>query len=214
MAPYSELGGDRAPVYDGIWTGLKILQVLSVRDEIYVIYENAAGLIKIAKLDESAAAGTDGSSKTKCRLYTGYKYFNKAFSLKQLKAIELRISKLQGAVNVRGYYRGDGYSLWSSLNSGTVQGGNGLEQRRRRLRMVPLHHAGVAPSSNDKLDRAYGFQICIEWEGKMQIDLINMMADIQTDAFEKLSDEIGTGIDLAEGTDQIELDDYDYEVAQ
>ena len=218
MTPVSAMNAQSSPIYDGVWTGLDVLQVLSARYDdqtrIFVFCDDDANL-RLVYLDDDAQLDP-GDTRPASRLYLGYKTFGNPFEKKQLRFIEIWCRGLYGDVDVTAYFRPDGYPLWSKMASGKLVSGTGsYRQVRGRLRLPA--NTGVVTAlvqgSRDRLDIGYAFQVCLEWTGRMQVDKVMFTAEMKsTRNFIQLCNEPDSATDIETGTDIMELNDYENEV--
>lgn len=220
MASIYGLSGAPAPAYDGIWTGVNPRQVLTaVRSNAQLLLVISEGN-KVYSLSNSVYTD-QGSKKTLCRVYTKVMYFKNnngaddRVSLKELQYVELWASDIYHDVDVKVYYRPEGYPLWSTLGTATIQAaGSAYPQRRRKLRIALSDDAKTYdPETKGALFKASGFQFCIEWSGNLKLTTARFVANgplAETPnlacAEEDLSDTLTASSDL------FELDDYTYNI--
>lgn len=215
LASVYGMRGAPAPSYDGIWTGVNPVQVLTAtrsnRQLLLIISEDN----KVYTTSE-AVYEDEGGNDPLCRVYTKVMYFpNDRVSLKELQHVELWVSDLYKDVDVTVHYRPEGFPLWSQLGTATIPSlGSAYPQRRRRLR-IPLSDDAKTydPETGDALYKATGFQFCIEWRGSMQLSTVRFTASGPLAETPKLAcqEEVGSDI-LTASSSLYELDDYTYNI--
>jgi hypothetical protein len=214
MSPVSMLGQQGSPIYDGVWTGLDVQQILSAsyngKERLFAFAKDSNGDNKLYYLDESGYED-EGSSRPVQRVFTGGKSWGNIFDLKTLKYIDIWLEDIKGNVDVTAYYRADAHPLWCQMNSIRVSSGtSGLNQRRNKIR---LH---VDTESYDSIKetalwRGYRFQICIEWTGHARLSMIRMAAVFDRSDYDLVNTN-ETAENLAAGTNTVQLDNYEYEI--
>lgn len=211
------LRGQQAPAYDGIWAGLRFLQVLRARDgsreQAYVVARGATNL-ELWKVDDDAL--TDQGTAPLCRVVTRAVTWSDRNVLKAFRALEVSIRDLRGDATVTAYWRPDGYPLWNRCNTVSLSApADGLAQRRRQVRLTPANADRLCdPTTGLLLNRSTGFQFCIEWTGVLALEPPVYYADPVAEERGELSCTPEQGVALVEGEAGLVLDDFtDYEVA-
>jgi hypothetical protein len=210
------LRGQAPPAYDGIWTGLKFLQVLRARDgsqeQAYLMVRGQNNL-ELWRADDTALS--DNGTPPKCRVVTRVVTWG-TDALKAFRSMEITVRDLRGDATLTAYWRPDGYPLWNKCSTETMSAPvEGLAQRRRQVLLVPLNAERICdPTTKLLVNRAQGFQFCIEWTGVLTIEPPAYFADTVVDEKRGLSCTPATGVALVAGDAGLELDDYtDYEVS-
>ena len=183
----SGVGGKSSAGYDGVWTGLRILQVaggiFNGEPRAFAFVANESGTNALWEITRETGADISGGFETpqQCVLETRSFDFQKPFTLKSLLRCDLWVTGIENTVTMTVYFRTDAHPCWtlwgtksmcatvadplvneaSPLSSTTVQG---LPQQRSQLRFT------APPDTCDEitgrlLRMGYAAQIRIEWSG-------------------------------------------------
>jgi hypothetical protein len=168
------LSGPEAPAYDGVYTGLKFLQVLEAErngEIIHIIVARTARGIELFRLGEGIVDGT--ASRVPARIYTKAMTFNDQYTplsdRKRLACVEMALSKLQGIVNVRVLFRPLGTLLWNPMGSFQIEVPAGSLPHRLISQRLTLS-TQYCDSAGGVLNVAEAFEFCVEWIGEAQIE--------------------------------------------
>ena len=114
----SRMHGSQPPAWDGLWTGLNILQLVKGRfneeERCFAFVLNGANQIELWELsrDEPHDRVEGGASRIEWSLELKGLDFDTPFSLKQLEYGEVFVEDLQGEITISAEYRPDEYALW------------------------------------------------------------------------------------------------------
>ena len=106
------------PAYDGMWTGIRVLQLVTGLDNgtercfAYVL--NTSNEIELWEITRSDRFDHDGTDEIRIAWFyeTRLMPFDGKFSLKQLETADIFIANLDSTVDFDVKYRPDGYSCW------------------------------------------------------------------------------------------------------
>ena len=193
------------PAWEGIWTGLNVLQILkgSVRDEerCWVIASTDTGLT-VWELDLEGIAdiytATVGGKETvflsriESRIETRLMDFENSDELKMLDHAEMRIKDLIGVVDFAAEYRPDEYPgwvqwhTWSKCNTVNHCGVSCPDTKNYKPGFRPRMRLPSAPSPClEGLDKpanlGYAFQLALSWKGHATIKRMRVLANAQLD---------------------------------
>ena len=219
VASYQSADNNTTPIFDGIWTGLKFLQVLTARSTLLDFHAFAFtksgesnSLWRLAKDEAEYLDGED--SRPLCRVYTTPVLWEEFFVVKDLKCIDMWISDIQGEVDVKIYYRPYGFKLWNETNSGHFEADmvtdGSLPQRRWKRRFI-IADEPICDLENNMVDRSAIFEFCIEWQGHMEINRVLFQSkDLHTSYNDVCTDEVA--VPLIAGARGSLIDDTTYEI--
>ena len=179
--------GADEPSYDGVYTGLSFLQVLSVRIGRFiraVVLHKSGGDVVLSSVDSSAArdSSRSGEASIKSRVITRV-YDYGGIDLKRPQYAELWVSDVRVPTTVSVWWRPSGYPLWSKAGEQLLDVPEGsLPQVRRKVRIPFPHGADFCnPSTGESLLVSQDIQFAIEFTGYMQIDKFLVLAELTTD---------------------------------
>jgi hypothetical protein len=119
----SRMAGAQQPAWDGLWTGLNILKLVSGRfgdrERCFAFALNGANQIELWELTtaDPSDSGDEGNSPIEWSLELRAMDFQSPFDLKNLEFGELWLDELQGTVNTKAQYRPDEYAQWVPWHS-------------------------------------------------------------------------------------------------
>lgn len=199
--PVSSMFVRSQPNWDGVWTGLRILQVLTIGNDnprCFLFTLNSDFEIELWELSradryDSTDNAIEGALET-----PAYGYDTLGFNLRQLYMGDLWLTQLTGTLNLTIRYRPDtdpNWTLWAatqvcstgqdcstpaSCGSGPVTYAN---QYRARLRL-PEPSADDCDTANDKPMRlGYRHAVRLEWSGPMALQQLRLTSlDVPEDA--------------------------------
>jgi len=206
---FGSISEEAPPIYEGEWTGLKFLQILTEKSEaldygVYIIAEGVAGEINLAKLVDPDPE----TERPKCQLFTRYFDFQDPMTGKYLREIELNFFEIDGRVYIQLYYRSDGSSLWGKSRAFSLTA-SGEKQHIKSLR-IPIDNA-IDSTSNGSLALGYRFQLCIEWTGVAKLGMFKLFADEDKSIPETKINESGNTGNLQTTSTLVDLSRYTYE---
>lgn len=115
--PISGMSGSSPPAWDGIWTGLKFLKLVTVQhfgvERCFAYVLNEADEIEVWELTKAEENDNDGEVRrivwsTESRAMN----FGDAFETKELMSSDLFFDEVSGQVDFVAQYRPDGYPCW------------------------------------------------------------------------------------------------------
>lgn len=179
--------GADTPSYDGIYVGLKFLQVISARVEstlrALVLHQRGQDVV-LSMLDPAAVSDDSGSGTTpiRSRVVTRVYDFG-GVDLKRLEYAELWASDVRVPTTVTIRWRPAGYPLWVTAGTRSLDVPSGsLPQVRRKVRIpFPSGSSFCNPATGESLLVGQDLQFCIEFTGYLQIDKFLVAADVSTD---------------------------------
>lgn len=194
----SGVGGKTSAAYDGVWTGLSAFQIVpgfvTGAPRAFAFVSDGSLATTVWEITDSfgpdvLASGSEVSQE--CALETRVFDFKKPFLVKRLVGCSMWVSDLQGEGEVRLFYRPSNYPCWTlwgvksfcakvgdflpesdSLSSSTPRG---LPQMRE-LWNFPTPPEACDESSGGILSQSTGFQIRVEWTGRMTLDQLVLHA--------------------------------------
>lgn len=216
-------------VYDGLWTGLDVAQVLSARERglgretLYMLTKDMA-LFHVdpeATTDWCPAPAGYGAeylqySPIVSRIESAVLPFGDLVVSKQLKWAELWVKDVPGNTSIKMWYRPSGYPLWTRMgDTRTIAVGPGDTVHpllRRRLRFpVEVEDCACDPSTGHPLWLGTGFQLAIEWTGNLTLERATACAVALQEAPPQPCDEEEAVIAEAACSGEL-LDDYSYAI--
>lgn len=158
-------------IYDGLWTGQEMGQVLSALAN-YVPRLFFFGISnELFYLDDDALYDPE-NTPVEARIETKAYGFGDYVTTKRLEYAELWLSDVPITTEVKVYYRPHGYPLWKLLGTRTVTIPDGsLPQSVNRLRFtLDYSEQNCNPITNEPLYVAPVFQFAIQWTGRATIE--------------------------------------------
>jgi len=115
------VGGDARPVWEGLWTGLKIMQVIvgefnKIKRCFAVTWSDDEASFMIWELTKDALWDED-DTPIKMELETPEYGFGSPADRKELKGAKLWLRDVSGAVALTAKYTPDGYPTWQTWDS-------------------------------------------------------------------------------------------------
>ena len=210
--PVSAITAPATPVYDGVWTGLKFMSVLSGRyndnNDLIILGENSGGNAGVYVLDDKSNDSENISIQS--RLETRYFHFGAPFDMKTLKHINVWLEGITGRMDFTIYYRADGFGFWKIAGTSKISSSGDNPGRVRSVRIFPSE---TEASPDDQVGDAHAFysvQFCFEFIGRGKISKVEIVSsligqDIYEEGVEKEFD-----VGVAEGGNFISINDYEY----
>lgn len=207
-------------VFEGVSTGIKPLQVFSIerfgRESLCFLglgVDNSIGFY----VQEPGEYLDNYITPPQCRVYTAALDFGVIAVLKKFEYADLWFSDLRGIVQVKLYYRSEGYQLWTEAGTATFMAKDESDgsynvhpQIRQKIRITDDSY-GLSNENSELKNKLVGskIQFCIEWTGHAQLERMVVAADpqVQGAIFEE-----NEGDKTYELTGD-QLSDYDYVVA-
>lgn len=229
------------PAYDGIWTGLPFVRVLSAMQDgrpfNFIVAKDSA----IYRVDESVYSdyappkyvpnedidlppvAVPQEKLIESRVVTGYlapstssdssDYVNQ----KKLKWLELRVSELRRSTTFKVYFRPKGYSLWNQIGAEQtiVVPPGSLPQGRRKLRFaVTEAFTQCDPATKTLVFSGVEFQFAIQWTGYCQLDTIRVLTTIEGERPPEPCSEVEGAVVQPSASAGVELSDFEYEIVE
>ena len=217
-SPISAITSPTTPIYDGVWTGLEFMQVLSARyndkESLLVIGRNSNDEVGIYVLDDQVLDVNPGIGKRyQCRLYTRYFHFNSGFDIKRLLHTNLWLEDIDNDLTVIVYYRTDGLGVWKKSGEANITVEDASPNGRvRNMRIYPSE-TGCSPDGMPGDDHAfYSCQFCIEFTGQCKIAKVQFQAELLTQDIYIEGCEGILDVTTTPGTKFITLYDYGYRI--
>ena len=177
-----------APVYDGIWTGLNILQLVPLGDRCFLFVLNASNKIELWELS-LADAFDNGSTRIAAYIDTArYGFGDTGWSRKNLSTGDLWMSDVNGLVNFTVQFRPDNHPCYLTWHSFSVDARNktcptancqvpaSLHSQYRTRKRLPLPDDSCNARDNMPFRSGYEFQARIAWVGHARIDKLRLIA--------------------------------------
>ena len=183
-----------SPAYDGLWTGLDILQVVPLGNRCFIFSLNADN--KIELWEASLADPFDNVTKRiACYIDTARMGFqDQAWSRKELSTGDVWQSELQGTVNFQAQFRPDNYPGWvdwatwcdvakdKTCPTDACQIPASLQPQYRTRKRLPLPSDSCNAKDNAPFRNGYEFQMRLLWTGRARIDRLRLIAhELQED---------------------------------
>jgi hypothetical protein len=180
----SRMYGKEQPAWEGIWTGLNILQIVTGRfdgeERCFAFVLNGASQIELWELSKGSPhdSGDAGDSAITWSVELASMHFESPFDLKSLEYGELFLDSMRGKVGVKAWFRPDGYAKWIEWHTGwteeatesmdisntTVPSEPMRDQARSKLRL-PRPTDAVDEVEGRPLRRSFAFQPRLEFSG-------------------------------------------------
>lgn len=181
------------PVWEGLWTGLQILQIVTGSylgtDRCYIFALNADKEIELWELS-TANRFDNQSTPIEWQLETrAFGFADEGQFMKQLERAERWLDKVAGTVTLDVQWRPDSYWGWRDLDSGSVCGATGLclltacdppefpqlQYRPRKMTASPPLE-GCEEATNKPFRNGFDFQLKLTVTGAARIRKIRIVA--------------------------------------
>lgn len=115
--PISSMGQSSPPAWDGIWTGINFLKLVTVQhygvERCFALALNEANQIELWELTKHDQNDNDGTvRRITWSMESRAMSFGNAFDMKELMSSDLYFDEVSGTVNFTAQYRPDGYPCW------------------------------------------------------------------------------------------------------
>lgn len=115
--PISSMGQTSPPAWDGIWTGLRFLKMVTVQhygvERCFAFVLNQFDKIELWELTKDEKEDNDGEARPiTWSMESRSMNFGNAFDMKELMSSDLYFDEVNGSVNFTAQYRPDGYPCW------------------------------------------------------------------------------------------------------
>lgn len=218
--PSNTLTSRSTPAYDGLWTGLNVLQTLTVpvsgQPRAAAVCSFEPDRTEIWYLTDTEMY--DGASdRPLCRIETRHDAFQQPGELKEFKYAEAWVSGLYGQVDFTLYWRPDNYSLWTRTNTITVNAcETGARQQRWALRFaVPADNRYYDAATDRDTRKGHSFQFCLEWRGVATIDKVLEYVNLQPSGTPNMECLTRECVPLtASGSTGVALNHFEYQVTE
>ena len=186
-------GEKMPPAWEGLWTGLNFLQLLTAEvneeERCFAFHLNSGCNIQLWELTKDGVKDA-GNSRIGCYIETPSYSFENPLELKQLEYGEMWVDDLRGEVDFTVRYKPNQYPAWVDWNSWTecakaetcnpVAGScltlkNYKPQYRSRMRL-PQPLDDCEATNNLPMRNGYEFSSRIEWVGHARIKTFRLHA--------------------------------------
>ena len=176
-----------APVYDGLWTGLNILQVVRCDNECYMFVLDCNEKIELWELSVNDPFD-NGTTRIACFLDTASFGFDDAgWSRKALSTGDLWIGDVIGQVNFDVQFRPDQYPCYIPWHSWAVDSKrescltecstpDSLQPQYRPRMRLPLPGESCNSRVNMPFRHGFEFQCRLAWTGHASINRLRLVA--------------------------------------
>lgn len=214
--PVANVGQVSRPVYDGVWTGLKINQVVSSRingeDKLVAFVKEGANGNAMYVLDDDEVYD-EGTKKPLCRLYTrAYSSNAGPFVRKKVQNVTAWFSDVLGEVTATMYFRCHGHPYWTKMSTATFNADpDGPGQRRSWVTFTKPTDLAADVSDGNLLDSAEEIQYCVEWRGHCKLEKIRFKSTIDTAEDMNIAADVQEDeLEIVPGDNEYDLDDDEY----
>jgi len=212
LAPLYTFQGGTAPAYDGIWTGLEFMQVVTAAPAggdtaVYVI---ALGP-KIYRIDNDAK--DDDGTPIESMVWTRGFTYDQPMIRKQFSYVDLWVSEIRGSVEIDVYYRPVGFPYWKLVATRAIMAPDDGKQTRDRLRFaLDLSDPGCDASTGTQLRNATELQVAVVWRGHLRLDKLQAVATIGLEEPPETCSETEVSAEVVPDESQgiVDLDVYRY----
>ena len=186
-------GEKMPPAWEGLWTGLNFLQLLTAEvneeERCFAFHLNSGCNIQLWELTKDGVKDA-GNSRIGCYIETPSYSFENPLELKQLEYGEMWVDDLRGEVDFTVRYKPNQYPAWVDWNSWTecakaetcnpIAGScltlkNYKPQYRSRMRL-PQPFDDCEATNNLPMRNGYEFSSRIEWVGHARIKTFRLHA--------------------------------------
>lgn len=203
FAPESFSGQTTAPAYDGMWTGLKFLQLVegsfNGTSRCFVFVENEAGLIELWEIEKGAIVDNDGTDEQRIEWFfeTRRFDFDSSWERKSLDRLELWLKDVRGTVDISTYFKPDESANWYAwktwqeaakeqfCDSDAVNGCIGIDPYNASYRprvVLSNPQTTCEDLGNDKpINRGYTYQFRVQGTGSTRVSRIRAFCDVETE---------------------------------
>lgn len=203
-----------SPSYDGIWTGLDILQVVPLGNRCFFFVLNASN--KIELWEQSLADPFDnGTVRIASYIDTPrFGFGDQGWSRKELSTGDVWHSTLIGTVNFTAKFRPDNYPCWidwaswcavakdKSCLTEVCETPASLHPQYRTRKRLPLPSEDCNSHDNSPFRKGYEHQMRLSWVGHARIDKLRLIAhELQEDTLPECpvcEEEDADGIDCCD----------------
>jgi len=204
FAPVSFMGQTSRPVYDGMWTGVNILKIMTgsfdQEEKCFAIVESASGTIEVWEITKDATTDFDGTNYDRIQWFFETRAYNFASNYERaaLDRFEPWLTDIGGQVDITVYSRPDTsanwylWKTWQESAKDTFCSGendsNGCQTiTPYNLSYRPRRSIGSPSEDCENLDpkkpvsRGYSFQFRVQVTGQAQIPQIRAFCNIETE---------------------------------
>lgn len=180
-----------APAYDGLWTGLDILQVVPLADRCFLFALSADNKVELWEVTKDALhdyPAADSPTRIASYLDTAsFGFQDGGFDRKQLSTADIWVDDLVGAVDWTAQFRPDQYPAYVAWHSWSVDARDDSclttcttldspqPQYRTRMRL-PLPSESCNPKLSMPFRSGFEFQMRLKWTGHARIKKVRLIA--------------------------------------
>lgn len=212
-APLASMRGKAPPAYDGEWTGMNILRLVSGRFDgshrAFAIVQDGSenSLWELTPRDRSDSYLVEGGS-TEVAIRSAVEYrqfdFGAPNQLKQLERCDIYPARIEGEVNAKVYWRvgnRNQWRLWGEFSANakmtdapestpeTVHAWKNLRSQERGLVKSLTIPDAIDPVTNKSEAIGHSFQIRVVWTGVLDLERVDVWASPVNDpAFSDVAD--------------------------
>ena len=187
-------GDKMPPAWEGLWTGLNFLQLLTAEvdeeERCFAFHLNSSCNIQLWELTKDGIKDAD-SSRIGCYIETPSYSFENPLEMKQLEYGEMWVDDLRGEVDFTIRYKPNQYPAWVDWNSWTecakaetcnpVAGScltlkNYKPQYRSRMRLPQPSDDDCEATNGVPMRNGYEFSSRIEWVGHARVKTFRLHA--------------------------------------
>lgn len=188
FSPVSFLGQTARPVWEGMWTGLQILQILSCSfnntERCFVFALNASNQIELWELTKDRIHDFNGTSDVKIKWSidtNSFDFLDEGKDLKRLRKGYVWFSDIAGAVLITAYYRSNDDPCWhlwhdwsvcatvETCGTGNCLTPKNLHPQYRRPNILPEPNGACDTVLEVPDNVGEEFQVRFEFEGHCQL---------------------------------------------
>lgn len=196
---FAAVGGigseNQTPLWEGVWTGLAILQVVPLSGRLFAFVLSSGNEIELWELtsdDENILYDRDGTVRIASSIETSAYNFKGGWDLYRLRDARLWSSMLAGQVDFAAFWKPDKYPAWVPWSTWTEQAKSGLcsaplcpgvptPYQPEFRTYIPI---GLPPDTCDAITKrnlrlGYEYQLRLNWLGPARLDKLMLVADTE-----------------------------------
>lgn len=196
--PVSSLRDKQDPRWEGVWTGLNILQLVvgqfnGISRLFAIVLANSYGTqFELWELDEKQIHD-NGTTRISCAYESPGLFRASLFNLKRVETARIFASNITGTVEFSMSYRPDNYSLWLPWHTWSVcangdqcevnecMTGNAVQLQYRPRMALPTPAEVCNESTGEPAPKFYQMQYLVEWVGPCTMNQVRIDAKQEVD---------------------------------